>query len=119
MNPLFRYYEAMITKEDMKTAAKYMAQAIRYSVTVYRDHDGAWRLMDTGVAENCWPDDIRSMVGVWLYEEDRFLDADRIDRWSEEDLSHVTGMLSPEKAKAAFESRSTVGSRFVWSEAQN
>lgn len=109
----------MITKDDMKTAARYMAQAVRYSVTVYRDHEGDWRLMDTGVAENCWPDDIRSMVGVWLYEEDRFLDADCVDQWSDRDLSRVAGMLLPEKARAAFESRSTVGSRFVWPEAEN
>lgn len=70
--------------------------------------------METGVAENCWPDDIHEMVGIWLYEKEKFLESKNISNWSSDELFAVIGMLDLKNAKRKYESMSTIGSRFDW-----
>lgn len=100
--------------KDAINAAKNISLSTKYSTTVYRDKSGKWCFMETGVAENCWPDDIYEMVGIWLYEKEKFLESKNLNNWSSDELFAVTGMLNPKNAKRKYESMSTVGSRFDW-----
>lgn len=107
-----------MTKEDVITCSKYMAEAEKYSITVYIDVNDNYSFMNAGVSENCWPEDIKRIYGLSKYDngEITFLDYDDYDSWSEEDKTFYFKLIDLNTAKTAFEERSKIGSRFEWPE---
>jgi len=107
-----------MTEQDALNVAKNFSHVTKYSTTIYRDFDNNWCFMNTGVAENCWPEDIYDVVGILLYEDEnyRFLKADKMSSWNSEDLELVAHMTLPSVAKEEYEKRSHMDppSRFTW-----
>lgn len=111
-----------MTKEDIITCARNLAEEEKYSITVYKDVKGNISFMNVGVAENCWPNDIDSLIGVMSYKngETYYLDYLKgISNFNDKDnevLDDYVKMLHPDVARREYEKRSKIGSRFEWPE---
>ena len=105
-------------KNDIIKCATYMAEQEKYSITIYIDVKGNITFMNTGVAENCWPNDIKKIYGILKYDngETSFLDFSEHDNWSEEDKKFYEKSLDIMTAREEYEKRSKIGSRFTWPE---
>lgn len=107
-------------RKDIITCAENLARQEKYSITVYIDVKGNYTFMTAGVAEICWPEDIKEIYGVLMYVngDTNFLDFTQRSNWSQSDCvcydDYVKVMLDPSVAKREYESRSPIGSRFEW-----